>query len=193
MSDEASQRWVDAQRPAGLDVKHAFRIAAVDVSIGRIGLCLCACGSGCGRAQFRCACRQLRAGWPLSDRASQFRASQFRRSARHRGGPDGAGILLAGLFRILRFRSEEARDRWTEPESQRLREVWLHRQWRLTHVPMRRARPSLPAKRSNPKYRRLESMDCFAARSDDSSRSEPAVIMSDRSRSRHTGARSSAF
>ena len=23
---------------------------------------LCACGSGCGRAQFRCACRQLRAG-----------------------------------------------------------------------------------------------------------------------------------
>src|SRR3984957_21209123 len=80
--------------------------------------------------------------WPLSDRASQFRALQFRRSARHRGGPDGAGFLLAGLFRILRSRSEGARDRWTEPESRRLREVWLHRQWRrLTHVPMRGAPP----------------------------------------------------
>jgi hypothetical protein len=143
---------------------------------GCIGVRLCDDGSGFGHARFRCVCWQRSVGQPLSDFASQVSES-----ARHRGSAGDAGSLHAELFRILRPRSEGARDRWTEPESRRLREVWLHRQWRLMHVPMRRARPSLPAKRSDPKCRRLKLMDCFAADSDDSSRSEPAVTMSDRS------------
>jgi hypothetical protein len=51
---------------------------------------------------------------------------------RDRTGPSDADFLLAAFVRILCSGSKEARDRWTEPESGRLR-VWLYRQWRLTH------------------------------------------------------------
>ena len=64
---------------------------------------------------------------------------------RRRAGPGNANALLAAVFRILRLRSKEAGDGWVEPEPQRLREVWLHRQWRL-----RRSRSPAGAERSNP-------------------------------------------
>jgi hypothetical protein len=87
----------------------------------------------------------------------------------------------------------KARDRWTEPESRRLREVWLYRQWRLTHVAMRRAARHCQRSKAIQGIDGCNQWIALQASGDASSRSEPAVIMSDRSGSQKAGARSLAF
>jgi hypothetical protein len=87
----------------------------------------------------------------------------------------------------------KARDRWTEPESRRLREVWLYRQWRLTHVAMRRAARHCQRCKAIQSRGGYNQWIASQASADASSRSEPAVIMSEGSRSQKAGARSLAF
>ena len=107
---------------------------------GCIGLRLCDDGSGFGRAQYGCGSGQQGDGYPSSDLAARVR-----RSARNRAGPSGACVLLAAFLRILCSPSEEAGNGRVEPESQRLREVRLHRQRRR----LRRIRSSSRAEPSN--------------------------------------------